>query len=130
MIDFPIILNGIYLNSKDIFSLCKDHTARGVQAAIEYIVNETGCGRDEAKDVIEDILHMDTLQKDKTVLEFHGLEPNPPQQPVYIPRCPVCNSPNVKKIGATRRLINLGVIGLASSTARSQMECRDCGYKF
>ena len=130
MTNYPVVVNGVKLGAKDIFELCKDRTARGVQNAIEYIVDETGCSRDEARAGIKDILHNDTVQRNRPVLEMSSQGQSTGRQPMYIPRCPVCNSPNIKKIGATRRLINLSVIGLASSTARSQMECRDCGYKF
>lgn len=48
----------------------------------------------------------------------------------YIPKCPVCQSPNIKKLSATNRGLHLIAVGVASKTARSQFVCRNCGYKF
>ena len=39
----------------------------------------------------------------------------------FIPRCPVCGSPDLK---------NIGLFGLASSKSLAQRQCRNCGYKF
>jgi len=46
------------------------------------------------------------------------------------PKCPVCQSPNIKKLSATNRGLHLIAFGVASKTARSQFVCRNCGYKF
>ena len=47
-----------------------------------------------------------------------------------IPRCPTCNSTNIKKISDLRRGTHAVAWGLFSKTARSQFECKNCGYKF
>lgn len=46
------------------------------------------------------------------------------------PHCPTCNSTNVKKISSIRRGIHAISWGLLSTTARSQFECKNCGYKW
>lgn len=48
----------------------------------------------------------------------------------YIPKCPTCNSPNIKKISSSRKLAGAIGFGLLSKTAKSQFECNDCGYKW
>lgn len=53
------------------------------------------------------------------------LQPQP-----NIPRCPTCNSTNIKKISSLSRAAHGYAFGLFSKTARSQFECRNCGYKF
>ena len=46
------------------------------------------------------------------------------------PHCPTCNSSNVERISNIRRAAYAMTIGLLSTTARSQFECKSCGYKF
>ena len=47
-----------------------------------------------------------------------------------IPKCPTCGSTNIKKISDLRRGIHGLAWGILSNTARSQFECKKCGYKF
>lgn len=59
---------------------------------------------------------------------------NPPQpqtkpQP-NTPKCPTCNSTNIKKISSLSRAAHGYAFGLFSKTARSQFECKNCGMKF
>lgn len=59
---------------------------------------------------------------------------NPPQpqtktQP-NTPKCPTCNSTNIKKISSLSRAAHGYAFGLFSKTARSQFECENCGMKF
>lgn len=46
------------------------------------------------------------------------------------PHCPVCNSTNIQKISVASKAVGAGLFGIFSKTARSQFECKDCGYKF
>lgn len=46
------------------------------------------------------------------------------------PKCPTCQSTNIKKISALSRGAHAYAFGLFSKTARSQFECLNCGYKF
>lgn len=57
---------------------------------------------------------------------------NPPQpkpQP-DVPKCPTCGSTKIKRISALNRAAHGYAFGLFSKTARSQFECKNCGYKF
>lgn len=47
-----------------------------------------------------------------------------------IPHCPTCNSTNIKRISTASKAVGVGLFGLFSKTARSQFECKDCGYKW
>lgn len=69
-------------------------------------------------------------QKSKKKLdEFYAnmskLSPNP-----NVPKCPTCGSTNISKISNLRRGIHGATFGLFSKTARSQFECKNCGYKW
>ena len=46
------------------------------------------------------------------------------------PKCPTCNSTNIRRISDISRGTHALVFGLCSKTARSQFECRNCGYKW
>lgn len=47
-----------------------------------------------------------------------------------VPRCPTCHSTNIRKISDLRRGAHAVAWGLLSTTARSQFECKNCGYKW
>ena len=52
------------------------------------------------------------------------------QQPKFVPKCPTCGSPNVKKIDGAKRWFGTGLFGLASSNIGKTMVCGNCGYKW
>ena len=47
-----------------------------------------------------------------------------------VPKCPTCNSTNIKKISTTRKVVGAGLFGLLSKDATSQFCCGNCGYKW
>ena len=47
-----------------------------------------------------------------------------------IPKCPTCQSTNIKRISTTQKSIHGFDFGLFSKTAHSQFECCTCGYKW
>lgn len=49
---------------------------------------------------------------------------------VNIPKCPTCGSTNVRKISAVSKAGGMFMFGIFSKTAKSQFECKDCGYKW
>lgn len=44
--------------------------------------------------------------------------------------CPACNSTNVQKISVASKMGGMLMFGIFSKTAKSQFECKNCGYKF
>lgn len=48
----------------------------------------------------------------------------------YVPKCPTCGSTNIQKISATKKAAGAIGFGLFSKTAKSQFECKNCGYKW
>lgn len=51
-------------------------------------------------------------------------------QTINTPKCPTCSSTNIHKIHASRKLMGAISFGLLSKTAKSQFECKNCGYKW
>lgn len=47
-----------------------------------------------------------------------------------VPKCPTCNSSNVEKISATKKILGGAMFGLFSSDVRNMMCCKNCGYKW
>lgn len=47
-----------------------------------------------------------------------------------IPKCPTCNSANIKRISGMKRAFHGYAFGIFSKTAFSQFECQNCGYKW
>lgn len=47
-----------------------------------------------------------------------------------VPKCPTCGSTNIRKISTTRKVAGAIGFGLLSKTAKSQFECKNCGYKW
>ncbi|MCD8377899.1 MAG: zinc ribbon domain-containing protein [Candidatus Gastranaerophilales bacterium] len=48
----------------------------------------------------------------------------------HIPHCPTCGSTNIKTISFTRKAVGVATLGIFSKSARSQFQCKDCGYKW
>ena len=47
-----------------------------------------------------------------------------------IPRCPTCQSTNIKKISFAKGYLHWRMLGVFSKTAMSQWECKSCGHKW
>lgn len=52
------------------------------------------------------------------------------QNSINIPKCPTCGSINIRKISTTHKVVGAIGFGLLSKTAKSQFECKNCGYKW
>lgn len=75
------------------------------------------------------------IDSDFTLKEFNGesLSEFTQKQVSYInskPKCPTCQSTNIKKISTTSKVMGAIGFGLLSKTAKSQFECKNCGYKW
>lgn len=46
------------------------------------------------------------------------------------PKCPTCGSTDIKKIHSVAKAAGAVGFGLFSKTARSQFQCKNCGYKW
>lgn len=65
----------------------------------------------------------------KTLIRYKKIE-DENNKSNHAPHCPTCNSTNVQKISTTKKLAGAIGFGLLSKTAKSQFECKDCGYKW
>lgn len=46
------------------------------------------------------------------------------------PKCPTCNSTNLKKISATSKVVNTAVFGLFGTKRHKTFHCNNCGYEW
>ena len=46
------------------------------------------------------------------------------------PKCPICNSKNLKKISVANRAVNIAIFGVLSTKINKQWHCNDCGTNF
>lgn len=79
--------------------------------------------------------YKNTLNKEKQIIEKDHFERthHREQDNLFtpnLPKCPTCGSTNIKKISDLRKGIHGLAWGILSKTARSQFECRNCGYKW
>ena len=47
-----------------------------------------------------------------------------------IPKCPTCQSTNIKKISATSKATNAVLFGLFGNKRKKQFHCNNCGYEW
>lgn len=46
------------------------------------------------------------------------------------PKCPTCNSTNIRKISSTKKAASIIGFGLLSNNIGKTYECKNCGYKW
>lgn len=56
--------------------------------------------------------------------------PVQPKHEENVPRCPTCNSTNIRKLDVIDRGLSFAVWGIFSSKIGKSMMCKDCGYKW
>jgi predicted RNA-binding Zn-ribbon protein involved in translation (DUF1610 family) len=106
------------------------------QKTIRQIVNITGCCKRDAQEALEDILHMDNLQRHPpqadirdhhyttVVVSNREIE----QQTANIPTCPTCGSTRLKKLDVVDRGLSFAVFGFGSNKVGKSFKCKNCGY--
>nr|DAP27385.1 MAG TPA: Transcription factor S-II (TFIIS) [Caudoviricetes sp.] len=58
-------------------------------------------------------------------------KPEPePEKTVYIPKCPVCGSPDLRKISATSKVLDVAFWGFAAGKPKKTYHCNNCDYEF
>lgn len=66
---------------------------------------------------------IDSIIQNQAKMNMQAKNPN-------IPKCPTCQSENIKKISVAKRATHGALFGIFSKTAFSQFECNNCGYKW
>lgn len=64
------------------------------------------------------------LEKEKEQAEIEAAKPK------YVPKCPVCGSPDLRKISATSKVLDVAFWGFAAGKPKKTYHCNNCGYEF
>lgn len=96
------------------------------QQALNKVMELTNCTSDIASNIVSQ------LSKDVSPLSPAEITHNNAvaQDLLNKPKCPTCNSTNLKKISATSKVVNTAVFGLFGTKRFKQFHCNNCGYEW
>ena len=93
----------------------------------EEIANDFNAYKEKQKTIIKNVYR--TKAENKVGGDTSNIY-IPKIQPTNQPKCPLCQSTNIKSISTINRVTSVAVVGLASSKIGKQWECKNCGNKF
>ena len=71
------------------------------------------------------------LQKDANAFDAqYRAELEEKEHPKYVPKCPVCGSPDLRKISATSKVLDVAIWGVAAGKPKKVYHCNNCDYEF
>ena len=71
------------------------------------------------------------LQKNANALDSqYRAELEEKEHPKYVPKCPVCGSPDLRKISATSKVLDVAFWGFAAGKPKKTYHCNNCDYEF
>ena len=113
-------------NAADYIRICQQ---KGLSGCLEYIQQITGCDANLAEQFIcqNDFLNPSQFQLSPAEIAHNRQEA---QDLLNKPKCPTCNSTNLKKISATSKVVNTTVFGLFGTKRFKQFHCNNCGYEW
>ena len=99
--------------------------------AIRFIINNSDCDQNTAIEVYS-IMVGDIKPKLENTLSPAEIAHNrqEAQDLLNKPKCPTCNSTNLKKVSATSKVVNTAVFGLFGTKRFKQFHCNNCGYEW
>lgn len=99
--------------------------------AIQFIINNSDCDQNTAIEVYN-IMVGDITPKLENTLSPAEIARNrqEAQDLLNKPKCPTCNSTNLKKISATSKVMNTAAFGLFGTKRFKQFHCNNCGYEW
>ena len=113
-------------NTADYIRICQQ---KGLPGCIEYIQQITGCDANIAEQIIKQHDFLDPSQFQLSPAEI-ARNRQEAQDLLNKPKCPTCNSTNLKKISATSKVVNTTVFGLFGTKRFKQFHCNNCGYEW
>ncbi len=113
-------------NTADYIRICQQ---KGLPGCIEYIQQITGCDANIAEQIIKQHDFLDPSQFQLSPAEI-ARNRQEAQDLLNKPKCPTCNSNNLKKISTTSKVVNTAVFGLFGTKRFKQFHCNNCGYEW
>lgn len=96
---------------------------------INKLVDKFNCDFDSARIVCDYLIDGTPLPSTLSPAEIaHNRQEA--QDLLNKPKCPTCNSTNLKKISATSKVVNTAVFGLFGTKRFKQFHCNNCGYEW
>lgn len=119
-------------NGKTIMSqLDKYVKAQDKENAIQYIIDNSNCDQNTAIEVFDILIGKIEPQTECTLSPSEIAHNNAiAQEWQNKPKCPTCNSTNLKKISATSKVVNTAVFGLFGTKRHKTFHCNNCGYEW
>lgn len=93
------------------------------------VVIKTTTDENQAKKLVDQILKEGGIAQISNKNQINTVSTSTPSSS-NPPKCPTCGSTNIQKISATKKAAGAIGFGLFSKTAKSQFECKNCGYKW
>lgn len=103
-----------------------------------YIQNNFNCNEDIAKKTL--ILYKEQIYDKIKKAIADAVSSLTPQQIAYNnmvareslnkPKCPTCQSTNLKKITATSKIVNTAMFGIFGTKRHKTFHCNNCGYEW
>lgn len=78
----------------------------------------------DAKNLYNIILHDKEVPKEYNCMVDFSLQTS------NEPKCPTCNSTNIKKISGLSKASSVAMFGIFSQKVKKQMHCNNCGYEW
>lgn len=106
--------------------------------AVEKLVSITNCEEDICKKYVEEAekerIRLEEEFEKRTGRKIkHTFEKDMPKsRPVesHTPKCPTCQSPNIKKVSLTSKAGSVALWGLFSQKVKKTWHCNNCGYEW
>lgn len=136
MINFKIKVNNKEIDSIEIEKYIKKWQLTN---AVNYIISETGCTKEEATDIVNEF-KTNALHKSEESVEKWKMNTNPQKDSSNhkqvkvinktIIECPYCGSSNTKKISSISRISSIIGMGIFSKKIGKRWHCNNCNSNF
>lgn len=123
------IINIFYDNPAILKELEPFTKAKDKLSFINKLIEETNCDFDTARIVCDYLIDGTPLPSTLSPAEI-ARNRQEAQDLLNKPKCPTCNSTNLKKISATSKVVNTAVFGLFGTKRFKQFHCNNCGYEW
>ena len=97
--------------------------------AITLLVEKYNCDFDDARMVCDFYIDGIPLPSDLSPQE-QAYNNTVAQEWLNKPKCPTCNSTNIKKISGLSKAGSVAMFGIFSQKVKKQMHCNNCGYEW
>ncbi len=110
-------------------------TANQINEAINYIKTYCNCDEDTAKILFDTLIERyfyNIYQPSNTLSQEEIIRNNQIAQDwLNKPKCPICNSTNLAKITATKKIAKMAAFGIFGMGDNGKTwRCKNCGSKF